>query len=166
MDISVKYKLKGDLRKLMGPVRKQVIAKLEPVVKGVVEEYIAELEAHMGTIPGATAYKDEEVSWAPLSIQPDKPRQKFWYETGETANAVIVNMRVSEKGISVFAGIPKTSKAFDKALWNELGFMPQDGDHLVRRPLFIPLAESHIEELNKRIADCVKNTDLRVTVQI
>lgn len=166
MEVRVDYKIKGSTRSLLESVRKQVTAKVEGIVKSVIEEYITELEQHMGSIPGAAAYRDELVSWAPLSLKPDETGHKFWYETGETARAVVVNIRVSEKGVRIFAGIPSSSHAYDKALWNELGFTPQDGDHLIRRPLFIPVAEAHTEELRKRISDYVKSTKIRVSVPL
>lgn len=166
MEVRIDYRVKGSTNSLLESVRKQVTAKVEDIVKSVVEEYISELEQHMGNIPGASAYKDEHVAWAPLELEPEEVGHKFWYETGETARAVVVNIRVTEKGVRIFAGIPSTSHAYEKALWNELGFTPQDGDHLIRRPLFIPVAEAHSEELRKRITDYVKTTKIRVSVPI
>lgn len=166
MEVRLDYRLKGDTSGLIKSIKSHVISKLEAIIKDVVEEYITELEQHMGSIPGAAAYRDEHVAWAPLELEPDETGHKFWYETGETARAVVVNIRVSKGSITVFAGIPSSSHAYDKALWNELGFMPQDGDHLIRRPLFIPVAEAHSEELRRRITEYVKTTKLRVSVPI
>lgn len=166
MEINVDYRVKGLNTNLLAQVKKQVIAKVESIVIGVIEDYIKELESHIGTIPGAAGYRDEDVNWAPLVLSKDKKAGNFWYETGETARAIIVNIRASNTGVKVFAGIPSTAGAFEKALWNELGFTPQGGDHLIRRPLFLPLAEEHSEEIRRRVTQYVKTTRLKVSVPI
>ena len=55
----------------------------------------------------------------------------------------------------MFAGILKTSPAFNKAMWNEYGFHDVSGD-VVKRPLFTPLAAKYQQELISRIEEATR----------
>lgn len=164
MDVSVRYKVRMDTRRALERIKPKVMGLVESAVKDVVNEYIKELENHLGTIPGAADYTDADVSWKKLDLEADEASRKFWYKTGGVARSVVVNMRVSDTGIRLFAGVPKDSTHYDKALWNELGFTPKDGDELIRRPVFVPLAEEHVDELLRRLRELTKNIRLQVMV--
>lgn len=116
-----------------------IIANLEPVVISVVDQYVSKLKSAMGGINTA--------GWMPLT----KGDSKFWHETGGLENAIAVAFQVTTTGISIVAGIAPDSPHYDKAVWNEFGFYPQDSDRLIRRPLFEPLAELQVIELNALI---------------
>lgn len=164
MDVSLSYKIRMNPKEILAKIRPKVMRLVETAVKNTVDNYLKDLEAHLGTIPGATGYTDSEVSWEKLDLEADEAGNKFWYRSGGVARSVVVNIRVSDDGVRVFAGVPKGSASYNKALWNELGFTPADGDGLIRRPVFMPLAENHIEELVRRLRELTNKMQLRVTV--
>lgn len=164
MDVTLNYKVRLNAKAALEKARPKVLKLIESTVRDVVDGYIKELEEHIGTIPGVADYTDTEVSWSRLDLDADELNRKFWYRTGGVAKSVVVNLRVSNEGVKVFAGIPKGSAHYNKALWNELGFVPQDGDELIRRPVFIPLSDEHMQELMRRLRELTKNMKLQVTV--
>lgn len=162
MDVSLSYKVRMNSKEILAKIKPKVMNLVESAVKSTVDNYLKDLEAHLGTISGSADYTDSEVAWEKLD--PQANNDKFWYRTGGVAKAVVVNIKVSDDGVKVFVGVPEGSASYNKAMWNELGFTPADGDGLIRRPVFLPLAENHVAELVRRLKELTSKMQLRVTV--
>lgn len=166
MELRASYGLRGDPKKIIERVKPQILQQIEGLVQEAVNAYLDELAEHMGNIPGTSSYTDADVSWQPLDEETLKTDPKFWYKTGRAAKSIVVNMSVTGDRIRAFAGIPSSSDAIQEVLWNELGFTPSNGDKLVRRPLFIPVAERQLAELNTKLRETLRNARLRVEIPV
>lgn len=164
MDLKVNYKLTGSTNSIAKRVRAQVLTRIESLVQTAVDSYIGDLEKHMGGIHGASPYADGKVSWDALEDTQLKEAPRFWVESGKAKQSISVNLKVSDSSVSAFVGISAGAPGYQEALWNELGFTPANGDKLIRRPLFIPLAETHRAELQSKLTTMLAGT--RISVRI
>jgi hypothetical protein len=164
MDVKAKYKVTGDKKSLIKLVRPRVMQQLTELVNQTIDAYLEDLQSHMGTIEGSSAYAQKNLRWAPLDEETLEESPKFWYESGKAKKAIIVNMKFDSNGFQAFVGIPESSEAFQEVVWNELGFTPENGDKLVRRPLFLPLADIHKKELQSKIRSTIARTPIRVKI--
>ena len=164
MELAIEYKLSGDMSGLLKKVRPQIMARIESVVRSTVDSYIADLERHMGGIHGASPYSDGKVSWDALDETQLKEAPRFWVESGKAKRSVSVNVKLTDRSIKAFVGISEGAEGYQEVLWNELGFTPENGDKLIRRPLFLPLAEAHKAELQQRLNSLISS--YKITIRI
>lgn len=165
MDINISYKISGNKDKFLAAVQGKIITAVTEVLTKSIDGYISELMARMGSIPGGSVYTDKAVRWQALDEESLKEEGTFWYESGGVSESLVMGIQVNGSTVKAFAGIPKTSEHYLKALWNELGFSTSDGK-LVRRPLFIPLAEIHLAEVNKNLQATLRQLRLEVKVPV
>lgn len=164
MEVRGTYKLTGNMNELAKKVKAKVLAQIEAIVQLQVNAYLADLESHMGVIQGGSSHTEKGINWQALDKETLQEGPLFWYKSGAAKNSIVVNLRVNREKIEVFVGVPSSSSAYQDVLWNELGFTPQNGDHLVRRPLFIPLADIHIKELQEKIYAELGKTKMTVEI--
>ncbi len=162
-------RIKGDLHITNLPaLEKGIRGKLMPIltdlVKDHVDNYLDDLQKHMGRISGRRDYVDGNISWKALDEESLEDGPKFWYESGAVKQAITVNMQIRGNRAQAFVGIRENSPVYEKALWNELGFTPEDGDRLIRRPLFFPLSFEHEAILNDRLLLAFKNKTMRIRI--
>lgn len=165
MEITTKYRIKGSPEAFVRLVRPQIMAQLERVVQQQVNAYLNDLEKHMGGIEGSRAYTDGAVRWDALDETQLKEAPKFWIESGKAKRSISVNLKVEGSRINAFVGVSEGSEGYQEVLWNELGFTPENGDKLIRRPLFIPLAETHMAELRETLLSTLQNTSINVSIK-
>ena len=164
MELEIDYKLHGDISSLVKQVRPQIIARLEALVQSAVDAYLQDLTRHMGGIIGSGPYQDGKVSWDALEETQLKEAPRFWVESGKARSSVTVNIKVSDTEINAFVGISEGAEGYEEVLWNELGFTPENGDKLIRRPLFIPLAETHKVELQNKINNQIRGSKISIRI--
>ena len=164
MDVKTSYKFTGNTKALFRTVIPKIMIKVESLVQKEIESYLKDLEKHMGTIPGAQGYSDGSVSWEALDEETLEDSPKFWYQTGAAKNSIVVNLKVSETSIQAFVGVMEGSKGYKETLWNELGFTPKNGNRLIRRPLFLPLADIHKAELKAKLQRILGNSTVYVEI--
>lgn len=164
MDINGRYTLKGDPSALLDSIRGPVMGQLEELVQAQVNAYLADLEKHMGPISGATGYSDGAISWDALDEDTLKESPKFWFESGKAKRSISVNIKLTANSITAFVGVSEGSEGYQEVLWNELGFTPENGDKLIRRALFVPLAEVHKAELQEKIYSAIGNATFHVEI--
>lgn len=165
MDIKIAYSVSGDKTRLLSAIQNRVIMAVTEVLTKSIDNYISDLTARMGNIEGSVTYTDKAVRWTALEEDSLKEENTFWYESGEVKNSLTMGVQVSNNTVRAFAGIPRTSDQYLKAIWNELGFSTSDGK-LVRRPLFIPLAELHLVEINKNLQVTLRQMKLEVKIPV
>lgn len=137
-------------------VLQQVLQQAVSLVQTTVDNYLADLESHIGVT-------SSNLPWAPL--EPDKEQDgRFWYETGAVAENLVVKVTVENGRIRAVAGLPSSAPGYQEAIWNEFGWMPQNSTKLVRRALFVPLAEHHIDTLNTTLSERFSNLKLNVRI--
>jgi hypothetical protein len=163
MDVKVRYSITPSQASLRAKVLPQIMSQLESAVQTQVDAYLKDLENHMG-IHGGSAYADGKVRWDALDETQLKEAPRFWVESGKARRSVSVNMKVSNNTISAFVGVSSGSEGYQEVLWNELGFTPQNGDKLIRRPLFIPLADAHKAELQKKIRNLMSKMTVKAEI--
>lgn len=164
MDIKTDYTIKLNKGAAVRKALPLVMQVLERAVQLQVDMYLTDLEKHMGFIHGAKPYSDEAVHWDALDAETLESSPKFWYESGKAKRSIAVNMKVEGNQVSAFVGISEGSEGYQEVLWNELGFTPKNGDKLIRRPLFLPLAEVHKAELQESVRAAMSN--MQVTIRI
>ena len=150
MDIEVEYKV-TNLEAILPQIYARMMPRLVEVVQAQVDLYLQDLAKHMGLIAGSTDYTSGSLHWEALDEETLAESPKFWYDTGKAKHSLSVNIQVNENMIHAFAGIAENAPGYQEALWNELGFTPRNGDTIVRRPLFFPLAEEHLFQLHEQI---------------
>ena len=165
MEVKIGYKIKGGQEAFAKLVRPQIMGQLETIIQQQVDSYLNDLESHMGSIDGSRAYTDTAVRWDALDETQLKEAPRFWIESGKARRSISVNMKVEGTKISAFVGVSEGSEGYQEVLWNELGFTPQNGDKLIRRPLFIPLAETHKAELRNTLQRTLQNTSIKVNLK-
>ena len=164
MDVKVKYSAKANGKALAAIVLPQIMSQLESAIQSQVDAYLKDLENHMG-IHGASAYADSKVRWDALDESQLEEAPRFWVESGAARRSIAVNMKVSDNSISAFVGVSAGSEGYQEVLWNELGFTPANGDKLIRRPLFIPLAEAHKAELQEKLQNMLGKMTVRTEIK-
>jgi hypothetical protein len=137
---------------------------LEGAIQKRVDLYVTDLERHMGGIHGGSAYSDGKVKWDALDDTQLKEAPRFWIESGRAKRSVSVNMKVEGNSIQAFVGVSEGADGYQEVLWNELGFTPANGDKLIRRPLFIPLAEVHKKELEGELRTMLQSGSIQVEI--
>jgi len=141
----------SNLESLKGRVIKLLMPKVITIVKEEIDLYLQDLEKHMGRISGAASYTGDGLHWEELDDESLEDSPTYWYKTGKAKQSISVNLQVHEDGVSAFVGIAENAPGYQEALWNELGFTPRNGDTIVRRPLFFPLAEEHKAIIEARL---------------
>ena len=154
MDIEIEYRV-TNLKAILPKVYAKLMPKLLEVVQMQVDLYLQELAKHMGVIPGTSDYTGDGLHWEALDDATLEDSPKFWYNTGRAKQSISVNVRAQGNVVTAFAGIAENAPGHQEALWNELGFTPRNGDTIVRRPLFFPLAEEHLHVLQEQIRDAL-----------
>lgn len=162
MDVKARYTVNISPEKFNKRIKPQLMAKVEALVVARVNAYIADLESHMGTIHGGVNHNEGRIHWDALDEETLEDSPKFWFQSGKAKNAIVVNLAVSGNKISAFVGVMSNSSAYKEVLWNEFGFTPEDGDKLIRRPLFIPLADFHKKELQEQINQTLRSQPITV----
>jgi len=162
MDVKVDYSITSIPKSLRQRIMTQVMVKVEAAISNQVDLYLMDLQRHMGGVHGGSPYSDGKVRWDALDETQLKEAPRFWIESGKAKRSISVNMKVGPDSVRAFVGISEGAEGYQEVLWNELGFTPQNGDKLIRRPLFIPLAEAHIKELNQALQQTLQNTVIHV----
>lgn len=165
MDVKINYRIKGSPTAFSNLIRTQVMPKLETAIQNQVDAYLNDLHRHMGSIPGDKAYTDTKVRWDALDETQLKEAPKFWIESGKAKRSVSVNIKVEGNSIQAFVGVSEGAEGYQEVLWNELGFTPENGDKLIRRPLFIPLAEVHKIELQNKLKSMLGKSTINVEIK-
>lgn len=138
----------------------QVLQQAVELVQQTVNNYLLDLEKHIGKIPGTGS---SDLGWQPLD--PDtEAGHKFWYETGAVAQHIISKVIIKGDRIIAIAGLPEGAPGYQEALWNEFGWSPHGTSKVVRRALFIPLAEHHLRELNEQLAQKFSNIKVKIRI--
>lgn len=151
--------IKGAIKR----AQQRVLAEALVMVQDTIDNYLSDLEQHIGKIPGESGYADTEVAWAPLDEEADTG-QKFWYETGAVAKHIVSKVVVDGNRISAMAGLPSGAPGYQEALWNEFGWSPHGSSKVVKRALFTPLGEHHLAELNAMLVE--KLSKIRITIRV
>ena len=146
-------------------IEKQISKALQPVFDEILKEveitinnYLEDLKASMGST-------SSKYGWMPL-IEAEDQDDKFWFKTGKTEQELYVSLKVEGNKIIAKAGLPSSSERYQVALWNEFGWHTGTKGKLVKRPLFIPLAEQHIAELNTKLSNLIKSKKLHIRIRI
>lgn len=163
MELEIDYEL-TNLKGLQRRIISHVMPKLVTLVETQVDLYLQDLSKHMGTISGVSDYSSGLLHWQALDEETLEDAPKYWYKTGKAKQSISVNLQVSDDTITVFAGIAEHAPGYQEALWNELGFTPRNGDTLVRRPLFFPLAAEHTDILQGRISENLASQTIVVEI--
>lgn len=138
----------------------QILQQAAGLVQQTINNYLMDLERHIGKIPGTGS---SDLGWQPLD--PDtEPGHKFWYKTGTVASHIESRIQISGNRILAVAGLPEGAPGYQEALWNEFGWTPHGTSKIVRRALFIPLAEFHLRELNEQLAQKFANVKLNIRI--
>lgn len=165
MDVKVNYSIKLNPKSFGNALKAKVMTRIESAVRNQVDAYLTDLERHMGGVHGGRPYKDGKVSWDALDETQLKEAPKFWIESGKAKRSISVNLQMEGNSINAFVGVSSGAEGYQEVLWNELGFTPQNGDKLIRRPLFIPLAEVHKAELQEKLRSMLQNTTIRMEIK-
>lgn len=164
MDVRVKIDASRIKAKVLASAQSALQAKAEEVVTNAINNYVADLEAHMGSISGASGYSEGKIRWSPLSPESLEKEDSFWYESGKIRNSLVVNIETNGGRISASLAIAD-KEAYNEYLWNELGFTADSGK-LIRRPLFIPLAEEHLGNIREQILKELAGIKLEVRMTV
>mgnify|MGYP005838949967 CR=1 FL=1 len=166
MDLKISYSIPPNkVESAMKKAHAKALTTIKGLVDDTVNNYLTELGEHMGVIPGDSAHVEGGVVWKKLDEYSLEKDRTFWYESGEAKDEIIVAVTSSGDSISAFAGIPSSSPAYQKVLWNEFGFTTKSGE-LIRRPLFEPLAEEHKQQLNERLGAMMRTLKLKIEVSV
>ncbi len=163
MDVKVSYKVTNTAG-LLKQILPEILPKVEALVTAEIDAYLDDVAAHMGLVYGGSDYTDGRIKWEALDTETLERSPRFWYDSGQAKQAVTVGMQVTDNGIQAFVGIASTSSAYDQALWNELGFTPHNSDHLIRRPLFLPLADEHKSALQEKMKRALSRMTINISV--
>lgn len=150
------------IKKILDNAVQQVLAQVTVVVQETISNYLSDLEQHIGKIPGTGS---SDLNWEPLD--PDtEAGHTFWYKTGNVARHIIANVTVSNGRVHAFAGLPSDAPGYQEAIWNEFGWTPHGSHKVVRRALFIPLAEYHLRELNEILSTKFSNIPVNIRIKL
>jgi hypothetical protein len=144
-----------DLKQKIESSLEQVLQQVAMLAQNTINEYIEELEMSMGVT-------SPKLGWAPLH----EGDTKFWYKTGAVASHIIASIKIEKNHIHAVAGLPSNVPGYKEAIWNEFGWTPHGTNKLVKRPLFIPLAEIHLRELNLRLRTKFSRIKLKIRIHI
>jgi hypothetical protein len=125
------------------------------LAQNTMNEYIENLEMYMGVT-------SPKLGWAPLH----EGDTKFWYKTGTLREHLVSKITIEKNRIHVVAGVPHGAPGYQEALWNEFGWTPHGTSKVVRRPLFIPLAEEQLKELNALLQQKFSRLKLNIRIKI
>lgn len=134
-------------------------------VQETIDNYLLDLQGHIGIDAGASGFSDTEVSWAPLDLESAQDT-RFWYETGSVAKHIISAVEVIGNKVHAMAGLPSSAEGYQEALWNEFGWTPSGTSKIVRRALFTPLSEHHLRELNTLLEQRVGSIKIKIRVKL
>jgi hypothetical protein len=165
MELRLDYTVTGSMKAIFAKVKPKIMLQLERLIQGQVDDYLNDLEKHMGSITGDKPFSDNAVHWDALDEKQLEESPRFWIESGKAKRSVAVNLQVNDNSIKAFVGVSEGSEGYQDVLWNELGFTPKNGDKLIRRPLFIPLAELHIAELKGKIKGSMTKMTINVGIK-
>jgi hypothetical protein len=143
----------------------QIAEHLEADVMILIDEYMENLHEAIGTIPGNAPTIMAGSNWTALSM-PYGRSKNFWYESGELDGCIAVMLNETPTGMNVVAGVPADSPAYMEAIWNEFGFYPRNSHKLIRRPLFVPLAEELVVKLNEILQERYSNIKLTIRLKV
>ena len=163
MEIEIDYSL-TNLEAIKPLVLKKLMPKIVEIVQGQVDLYLQDLEKHMGVISGVSDYTGSGLHWQALDEETIEDAPKYWYKTGKAKRSIAVNIQLTEDSVQAFVGIAENAPGYQEALWNELGFTPRNGDTIVRRPLFFPLAEEHLDIVKEKIKKSIAAQTLVVEI--
>ena len=144
-----------EIRQKVEQAVQQVLQMAAIQAQNTINSYIAELEASMGVT-------SPKLGWAPLHEGDDK----FWYKTGTVASHITASIHISKNHIHAVAGLPGHAPGYQEALWNEFGWTPHGTHKVVRRPLFVPLAEMQLRDLNDRLHKQFSTMKLKIRIRI
>jgi hypothetical protein len=154
-----------EIRQQMEKILQGVLLQTVPIVQQTVNNYLKDLEARIGKIPGTSGFSDVDLRWEPLD-EDTESGHRFWYETGAVATHIIAKVVVDKNIIKAVVGLPKGAPGYREALWNEFGWTPHNSSRVVRRALFVPLAEHNLRELNVLLQQRFSKLKLRIRVNI
>jgi hypothetical protein len=154
-----------EIRQQIDKIMQGVLLQTIPIVQDTVNSYLRDLEQHIGKISGKSSISDEGMRWEPLD-EDTESGHKFWYETGAVAKHIIAKMTVEKNRIIAVVGLPKGAPGYREALWNEFGWTPHNSSKVIRRALFVPLAEHNLRELNVLLQQRFAKLKLRIQVNI
>lgn len=160
MDVTIRYAVRNPAEAIER-AKPVILNRLVELVQQTVDEFLAELGGYIGS-SGTADKVDGVVDWQALTPAEGND-YKFWHESGELASEIVSGVVITDDGIRAFAGLPAEAASFQKALWNELGFTPNDGE-FTRRALFMPLSEIHQEELQNRLRSAFTNNVIRIAI--
>lgn len=146
---------KEAIRTQLEKVIHNALLKVTDMAQDTINNYLEELSIYMGV-------SSPKLGWAPLTPGDDK----FWYKTGNVANHIMSKITIEKNRIHVVAGLPSGSPGYQEALWNEFGWTPHGTSKVVRRALFMPLAEQHLKELNEKLHDKFSKIRLNIRINI
>jgi hypothetical protein len=132
------------------------------IAQDTINAYLSDLEQHIGKIPSNTS---SDLGWEPLDNETEAGH-RFWYKTGAVANSIVSKVTIEKDRIRVVAGLPRGAPGYQEALWNEFGWSPHNSSKVVRRALFVPLAEHHLLELNVKLKETFAKMKLNIKVKI
>lgn len=153
---------KGKIKTTVEQALNKAVVQALPLVQETIDKYLFDLEAHIGKIPGTGS---SDLGWKPLD-EDTEAGHRFWYETGAVAKHIVSSVSIVDNKIIAVAGLPSSAPGYQEAIWNEFGWMPHGTSKLVRRALFIPLAEVHIRELNELLKRKFSKLTLQIRVKI
>lgn len=134
----------------------QALLQAVPIVQEAINKYLEDLEMHIGKA-------SSDLGWSPLKDTTDR---KYWYETGAVASHIVSRISIEGNRILAVAGLPQSAPGYKEALWNEFGWSPHGTTKVVRRALFIPLAEYNVRELNVLLKKRFATMKLNIKVKI
>lgn len=143
-------------------ILQQVLMQAVPIAQQTINNYLTDLEQHIGKIPATGA---SDLGWAPLD-EDTEPGHRFWYETGAVAKHIVSKVEIVGNSIVARAGLPAGADGYQEALWNEFGWSPHGTSKVVRRALFIPLAEHHLRELNALLKERFSTMKINLRIKI
>ena len=153
---------KEAVRKQLEKAIQSTLAQAAVLAQDTINAYLLDLEQHIGKIPGTNT---SDLGWQPLD-QHEDPGHTFWYKTGNVASHIISTITIDKNRIHVVAGLPSGAPGYQEALWNEFGWTPHGTHRVVRRALFVPLAEHHLLELNAKLHEQFSKMKLKIRVNI
>lgn len=146
-------------------IEKQISEALQPIFDEVLKEVESTVNSYLEDLKIAMGSTNSKYGWMPL-IEAEDQDDKFWFKTGKTEQELYVSISIEGNKIKAKAGLPSSSERYQIALWNEFGWHAGTKGKLVKRPLFIPLAEQHVAELNTKLSNIIKNRKLHIRIKI
>lgn len=132
----------------------QALQQAAILAQNTINDYIEELENYMGVT-------SPKLGWAPLHEGDDK----FWYKTGAVAQHITASISIDKNRVHAVAGLPSSAPGYKEAIWNEFGWTPHGTSKIVRRALFIPLAEVQLIELNSELRNKFSKMKLNIRIK-